>query len=57
VDWIKTVQAVNLRGFRTWAEIGPGKTYGTLVRKIDMDNRVSNVEDIKSLSTTVKVTG
>ena len=57
VDWIKTVQAVNFRGFRTWVEVGPGKTYGTLVRKIDTDNRVSNVEDLKSLSTTVKVTG
>lgn len=57
VDWIKTVQSVNLRGFRTWAEVGPGKTYSTLVRKIDTDNRISNVEDLKSLSTTVKVTG
>ena len=57
VDWIKTVKAVNFRGFRTWVEVGPGKTYGTLVRKIDTDNRISNVEDLKSLSTTVKVTG
>lgn len=57
VDWIKTVQAVNLRGFRTWVEVGPGKTYSTLVRKVDTDNRISNVEDLKSLSTTVKVTG
>lgn len=57
VDWIKTVQAVNQRGFRTWVEVGPGKTYSTLVRKVDTDNRVSNVEDLKSLSTTVKVTG
>ncbi len=57
VDWVKTVQAVNLRGFRTWVEIGPGKTYSTLVRKVDTNNRISNVEDLKSLSTTVKVTG
>lgn len=57
VDWIATVKAVNLRGFRTWVEVGPGKVYGPLVRKVDTDNRVSNVEDIKSLSTTVKVTG
>jgi [acyl-carrier-protein] S-malonyltransferase len=57
VDWIKTVQAVNLRGFRTWVEIGPGKTYSALVRKVDTDNRISNVEDLRSLSTTVKVTG
>jgi [acyl-carrier-protein] S-malonyltransferase len=57
VDWIKTVQAVNLRGFRTWVEVGPGKIYSTLVRKVDTDNRISNVEDLRSLSTTVKVTG
>ena len=57
VDWIATVKAVNLRGFRTWVEVGPGKVYGSLVRKVDTDNRVSNVEDIKSLSATVKVTG
>lgn len=57
VDWVTTVQKVNQRGFRTWVEVGPGKVYGSLVRKIDTDNRVSNVEDVKSLSTTVKVTG
>jgi len=57
VDWITTVKAVNFRGFRTWVEVGPGKVYGPLVRKVDTDNRVSNVEDVKSLSITVKVTG
>ncbi len=57
VDWVKTVHAVNFRGFRTWVEVGPGRIYGTLVRKIDTDNRITNVEDLKSLSTTVKVTG
>jgi [acyl-carrier-protein] S-malonyltransferase len=57
VDWVTTVQKINQRGFRTWVEIGPGKVYSSLVRKIDTDNRISNVEDLKSLSTTVKVTG
>ncbi|HVZ80924.1 MAG TPA: ACP S-malonyltransferase [bacterium] len=57
VDWVTTVQKVNQRGFRTWVEVGPGKVYGSLVRKVDTDNRISNVEDVKSLSTTVKVTG
>ncbi len=57
LDWIQTVRAVNLRGFRTWVEVGPGKIYSTLVRKIDTDNRINNVEDLKSLSTAVKVTG
>lgn len=57
VQWIATVNEINKRGFRTWVEIGPGKIYSTLVRKVDTDNRVSNVEDVKSLTTTIKVTG
>lgn len=57
VDWPATVKAANHRGFRTWVEVGPGKVYGTMVRKVDTDNRVSNVEDVKSLTTTVKITG
>jgi [acyl-carrier-protein] S-malonyltransferase len=57
VDWIKTVKGVNLRGFRMWVEVGPGKIYSSLVRKIDKDNMVTNVEDLKSLQTAVKATG
>ncbi len=57
VQWVKLVKTLNERGLRTWVEVGPGKVWGNLVRKVDTDNRVSNVEDAKSLSVTVKVTG
>ena len=57
VQWVDTVRAVILRGFRTWVEIGPGRVYTTMVKKIDVDTRNTNVEDAKSLSTAVKVTG
>jgi [acyl-carrier-protein] S-malonyltransferase len=57
VQWIKTVQAAIGRGFRTWVEVGPGKTYTGFVKKTDVDTRIMNVEDVKSLSTTVKITG
>jgi [acyl-carrier-protein] S-malonyltransferase len=57
VDWIKTVKEINFRGFRTWVEVGPGRLYSGLVKKIDNDNRITNVEDGKSLTTMVKVTG
>jgi [acyl-carrier-protein] S-malonyltransferase len=57
VDWIKTVTQANFNGFRTWVEVGPGRVYTSLVKKIDVDNRITNVEDGKSLTTMVKVTG
>jgi [acyl-carrier-protein] S-malonyltransferase len=57
IDWVATVKAVIFRGFRTWVEIGPGRLYTTMVKKIDVDTRNTNVEDAKTLSTTVKVTG
>jgi [acyl-carrier-protein] S-malonyltransferase len=57
VQWVQTVKAVIFRGFRTWVEVGPGRVYSSMVKKIDVDTRITNVEDMKSLSTTVKVTG
>lgn len=57
VQWVQTVTVANSRGFRIWAEVGPGKLYGQLVRKIDKNNLVTNVEDMNSLNTMVKVTG
>ncbi|HUO57025.1 MAG TPA: ACP S-malonyltransferase [bacterium] len=57
VDWIKTVTAANLRGFRVWVEVGPGKVYGTMVRKIDKNNMVTNVENSQTLTAAVKATG
>jgi len=57
VQWVKTVQAVIFDGFRTWVEVGPGRFYTTMVKKIDVDTRNTNVEDAKSLSAMIKVTG
>lgn len=57
VDWVKTVKNANHRGFRMWMEVGPGKIYTSMVKKIDKDNLVTNVEDAKSLSAAVKLTG
>ena len=57
VQWVQTVKAIIFRGFRTWVEVGPGRVYTTMVKKIDVNTRITNVEDAKTLSTTVKVTG
>lgn len=57
VQWVKLVKTLNERGLRTWVEVGPGKVWGNLVRKVDANNRITNVEDAKSLSVTVKITG
>jgi len=56
VRWDLVVRKVCEKGFRTWAECGPGKVYSSLVKKNDNNNRVTNVEDIKSLSLMVKLT-
>jgi len=57
VQWVETVKAVIFRGFRNWVEVGPGRVYSSMVKKIDVDTRSTNVEDMKTLSTMVKVTG
>ncbi len=57
VQWVESVKAVILRGFRTWVEVGPGRVYTSMVKKIDVDTRSSNVEDMKTLAAMVKVTG
>ncbi len=56
VRWNQVVAKVCERGFRTWAECGPGKVYSSLVKKNDNNNRVTNVEDVKSLALMVKLT-
>ncbi len=57
VQWVQTVKAVIFQGFRSWVEVGPGRTYVSMVKKIDVDTRITNVEDMKSLSLMVKLTG
>ncbi len=56
VDWTQTVSVLTGRGYRTFVEMGPGKVYTTLVKRIDSNTRVANVEDVKSLSVALKVT-
>jgi [acyl-carrier-protein] S-malonyltransferase len=56
VDWARAVRLVIDRGFRTWVEVGPKTIYGDFIRKIDKNNRVCNVENMKSLSIAVQVT-
>jgi len=56
VDWTATVRCLIERGYRSFVELGPGKVYTTLVKRIDSNTRVANVEDIKSLATALKVT-
>jgi [acyl-carrier-protein] S-malonyltransferase len=56
VRWDLVVKNVCDRGFRTWVECGPGKVYSSLVKKNDANNRVTNVEDVKSLALMVKLT-
>lgn len=56
VDWIRSVKMMIDRGFRTWVEVGPKTIYGDFIRKIDKNNRVCSVENMKSLSIAVQVT-
>ena len=56
VDWTATVNVLMGRGYRSFVELGPGKVYTTLVKRIDTNTRIANVEDIKSLSVAIKVT-
>jgi len=56
VDWTATVHVLLERGLRSFVELGPGKVYTTLVKRIDSNTRIANVEDIKSLAMALKVT-
>jgi [acyl-carrier-protein] S-malonyltransferase len=56
VDWTATVRVLIERGLRSYVELGPGKVYTTLVKRIDTNTRIANVEDVKSLSVALKVT-
>lgn len=46
VRWEETIQAMRLDGVTTFVELGPGRVLSGLVRRIDADARVFNVEDI-----------
>jgi len=56
INLTNTVKVMIERGFRTWVEVGPGSLYGGFIRKIDNNNRIANVENMKSLSIAVRIT-
>ena len=53
VRWIEVVETLAREGVTTVVELGPGTVLGGLVKKIDKNLRVSNVEDPASLEATV----
>lgn len=57
VLWEQTVRNMIADGVDTFVEIGPGKTLGGFVRKVNRKLTVLNVEDIKSLNKTVETLG
>lgn len=52
VLWIDSVKNMRAKGIDTFIEVGPGKALGGMIRKIDKDVNILNVEDIRSLEKT-----
>jgi [acyl-carrier-protein] S-malonyltransferase len=52
VKWLQSVQSLKAAGVGTLVEIGPGKVLSGLVKQIDRDVRILNVEDTESLRST-----
>ena len=50
----KSIRDLIDKGVNTFIEVGPGKTLSGFVKKIDKDVKIYNVEDLKSLRTTVE---
>lgn len=53
VLWEKTIRAMKRDGFDRYVEIGPGTVLSRLIRRIDPESTVSNVQDIPSLQQTL----
>lgn len=54
VQWQKTIESMIDMGIDTFIEVGPGKSLSGLVKKINKDVKVFNIEDRMSLETTLK---
>jgi [acyl-carrier-protein] S-malonyltransferase len=52
VKWLQSVQNLIANGTTTFIEVGPGKVLSGLVKQIDRNVRILNVEDAESLSNT-----
>jgi [acyl-carrier-protein] S-malonyltransferase len=50
VRWIESVQAMRAAGVARFVEVGPGKVLSGLVRRIDREAQIANVEDPASLA-------
>lgn len=49
VRWLQSIEKLTAEGVETFVEVGPGKVLSGLVRQINRDARVLNVEDAASL--------
>lgn len=57
VLWKNTIENMLVHSYDTFVEIGPGKTLCGMMRRINKDVRVYNVEDMESLEKTVSEIG
>jgi len=53
VRWLQSVENLISHGVDTFIEIGPGKILGGLVKQINRDVRIFNVNDSESLRNTL----
>ncbi len=53
VLWEKSIRRMLADGVDTFIEVGPGKALSGFMRKIDKETTILNVEDMKSLETTL----
>jgi len=51
--WEDSIRIIEDSGIDTFIEVGPGKVLSGLIKRIEPSAKVYNVEDIKSLNTTV----
>lgn len=54
VRWLQSVEKLIAAGVETFVEVGPGTVLSGLVRQIDRDAKVLNVEDAASLRNTLE---
>ncbi len=54
VDWIGSIEWFSANGVSSYVEAGPGRVLSGLIKRIDRGAGLANVQDIKSLDTTVE---
>jgi [acyl-carrier-protein] S-malonyltransferase len=55
VRWTESMRLLIRRGVEFFVEVGPGRVLSGLLRQIDRDVKLANVEDEKSLNETLKL--